>query len=377
MAGLLVLLLSVPSFGQINVLTSEKPVKIESIEETYRVVGPDSVVFCYNYNWRLVKPECATYFRHTKLSEEGYFTGPFKEYNRQAELLYTGAYAQKKKEGLFQEFYRNGKTKVAGHYKNDKLTGNWELFYETGEPKCVLLYTENSVYILSAWDQAGNQTVKNGNGTMNILFGANEYLQGLVQDSVMEGTWTSSTQGMPIFTEEFKKGEFVSGQFPGRQKKPNSYKNSQIRLFFQHDFSDPEKFEFMATCTPNKPMRMAVPTNPPTYHQDNSWVAQALFLKLKRSRLATSFWQKRGQINFTFVVNEKGVVKDVQLTEESAKRFYLYLDLVPVMQDALASLGDWAPATQKGQPVAYKMSLSVELNEATIGIQYRNEGPMD
>ncbi|WBO84022.1 toxin-antitoxin system YwqK family antitoxin [Hymenobacter yonginensis] len=184
------------------------------LNDCYRVVGKDSVVFYYSDEYVLTPPGCATIRRHVRLDSAGRFQGFVRDYRLTNNvLLVQGAYRAGRKEGLFEIYHPNGELATRGRYLQGREVGDWAYWYPTGRPRQILSFRDGRAPLIQQfWDETGTQLVKDGNGTWyrNEL-GLN--LSGAVLQGAPDGRWVLRrlANDAVVVREIFRKGYFSSG----------------------------------------------------------------------------------------------------------------------------------------------------------------------
>ncbi|AII52062.1 toxin-antitoxin system YwqK family antitoxin [Hymenobacter sp. APR13] len=184
------------------------------LNDCYRVVGKDSVVFYYSDEYVLTPPGCATIRRHVRLDSAGRFQGFVRDYRLTNNvLLVQGAYQAGRKEGVFEIYHPNGELAARGRYLQGREVGDWAYWYPTGRPRQILSFRDGRAPLIQQfWDETGTQLVKDGNGTWyrNEL-GLN--LSGAVLQGAPDGRWVLRrlANDAVVVREIFRKGYFSSG----------------------------------------------------------------------------------------------------------------------------------------------------------------------
>ncbi len=122
---------------------------------------------------------------------DGRLHGPHKSFFANGQLAQIGSFKRDRNEGPWKYYYENGALRSEGIYKDDLPNGLWNFYRENGSQKEVYdNITKDSSKLISAWDQNGNMTVKNGYGTYTGE--ANGVLtdQGKIENGLRVGEWT-------------------------------------------------------------------------------------------------------------------------------------------------------------------------------------------
>ena len=246
-------LLSLLCFLLIGTTTwAQKPApKKAKLNDCYRVVGKDSVVFFYSADYILTPPGCATIRRHVRLDSAGKFFGYVRDFrldNNQPVLR--GAYRSGRKEGLFEVYHTTGELAARGHYRQGRQVGDWAYWYPSGSRRQVLSFQGGQDPLIQQfWDETGKQLVVNGNGTwQREEFGLR--LRGAVVNGIPDGRWQLRRiqDESPVAREIFAKGHFRSGVLFNNME---SYQDeSRIFIADWEDYSHAEEYEIGEVCPP-------------------------------------------------------------------------------------------------------------------------------
>lgn len=200
---------------------------LAKLDECYRVVGKDSVVFFYSLDYKLTPPGCAAIRRHVRLDSAGRFFGYVRDYHlSNNQLLLQAAYREGKLEGQLEQYHATGELAARGRYIQGQQVGDWGYWYPSGQRRQVLSFRNGQYPLIQQfWDEAGQQTVTNGTGTW-YRDEDGMRLQGAVVNGVQDGRWFLRHQqnGTMVARETFVKGRFRSGflidQLEGYQDQP-------------------------------------------------------------------------------------------------------------------------------------------------------------
>lgn len=116
--------------------------------------------------------------------------------------------------------YENGYLLSKMKMANGKLRQNDTLFnyYPDGKKLSVLFYQNDHLLMISHWDQAGKQLIKNGSGYYHgIPDRYGKYETGTYKNGLKEGDWqrykvTENSNGKLLGTETYKNGKNISPQ---------------------------------------------------------------------------------------------------------------------------------------------------------------------
>jgi uncharacterized protein len=110
-------------------------------------------------------------------------------------------------DSIFRAWHENDTLILEGRYNNDKPFHYWNYFYPTGDTMMVEQYRDTVPLVMSYYEKNGEQTVKNGNGTMQTL-----YSNGKPKD-------------IYTFTNGLKNGPFTEYHVAGHAEVTGSYNN--------------------------------------------------------------------------------------------------------------------------------------------------------
>lgn len=337
---------------------------------SYRQLGPDSVVFYYEAGWHLVKPQCAVTYRYTRLTPDGFFTGAVKDLSRDSVVTFTGNYENRKKEGLFSGYHhRTGLPAFSGHYADNKRQGLWYYWYENGKPQITLRFSQDSLYVLEAWDRDGKQTVANGNGTVKIE--NFDIIEGKVKNGLMEGNWLYHRRdGYVYFQEKFKEGKFTKGTSPR-----DTYQDKTRFRFLQEpdQVLKGETFLFSPNCVVVKPRdKRAIKV--PWYRGGNENLNKEIVAQIRNRPRSAEETLFTGIVNINFEVNTQGEVVNIHPSNSFGTP---PPSLVEHLKKIVASTGKWQPALVDQQPSRYSMQLHVSFKENSFYAETRFFAPLE
>jgi antitoxin component YwqK of YwqJK toxin-antitoxin module len=73
-------------------------------------------------------------------------------------------------DSVFRTWHENGNLLIDAFYKSDLPFGTWNYFYATGDTMMVEIYRDSLPLLMSFYEKNGDQSVKNGNGTMQTTY---------------------------------------------------------------------------------------------------------------------------------------------------------------------------------------------------------------
>lgn len=224
------------------------------LAQYYRVLGRDSAAFFYTPDYELTLPGCATIWRQARIDSA---TGRFRGFVRDFWLstgqpALRGAYnAAGQKEGLFEIYHSDGTLVASGHYRNGRMIGNWAYWYPSGAKRQVLSFGDGSILLIEQfWNEAGEQLVKDGNGTW-YRQEAEVRMGGPVVAGVRDGRWlVQETNAKKAFLtqETFRKGRFINGFV----RTNGLYYTDQPSIYITDwdNYSQAEQFKTQPICPP-------------------------------------------------------------------------------------------------------------------------------
>jgi len=189
--------------------------------------GPQGTVrFFYDKDYYLVPKDCEFKFieRVAAFDVTGNkFNGIFKDFDPSGRTILSGTYVDGKKEGEFTAFYPDGTLKWKILFINNQPNGDVQYFYPDGKPMLFLSVYNQKTFINQFWDRKGNQTIKDGEGKINItlpILGFTEHgftkfnTAGNVSNGTPEGLWytvfindsKSKEQKIPFMVSLYENG---------------------------------------------------------------------------------------------------------------------------------------------------------------------------
>ncbi|MDF7812540.1 hypothetical protein [Hymenobacter sp. YC55] len=196
---------------------AQKPLQKEEkakLDDCYRVVGKDSVVFFYSADYVLTPPGCAAIRRHIRLDSAGHFWGYVRDYKlSNNKPLLQGAYREGLMEGPFEVYHDTGELAARGNYRKGQQVGDWAYWYPSGRKRQVLSFRNGlDPLVQQFWDEAGQQLVKDGNGTWYRQEDGMQ-LSGAVVGGIPDGRWQLRriNDEHLVARENFVKGNFRNG----------------------------------------------------------------------------------------------------------------------------------------------------------------------
>lgn len=179
--------------------------------------GPDNTVrFYYDIDYYLVDKNCEFKFIERVAEFDiatNNFNGFFKDFDPNGRTLLSGFYKNGSKEGEFIASYPDGTLKWKTTFVNNKANGSIAYYYPDGKPMLFLTADKDNIYINQYWNKFGEQTVKDGQGVLDItlpIMGFTEHgftkynTKGKIENGLREGLWYTS------FVTDDKKERFIS-----------------------------------------------------------------------------------------------------------------------------------------------------------------------
>lgn len=196
----------------------------------------------YNDNWELTDSLHSKYYRIVGIDENNMdFTGEFKDYNNDNQLLMKGFLSHNRKNGDFESYYPNGKIKSNGQYTVNNRNKQWEYYYDNGQLKYIvtfgagneLLDFKYNFSINEAFDKEGNKLIENGTGIFTYQYsekGHIHYYEGNISNSVSE-------EVLDLITI---KGEFIKGKKEGIW----SIRYDKQKFFNKDEYFEADTFKY-------------------------------------------------------------------------------------------------------------------------------------
>jgi antitoxin component YwqK of YwqJK toxin-antitoxin module len=228
------------------------------------------------------------------------------------------------KEGEFVFYYENGNKKSTANYNKNRFIGNSEQWYENGTKKSEGEYFESKRGLSSDyklyqyWNPEGKQMIIDGNGYYEEI-DENHSDSGNIKNGFKEGTWKGEYKKKGKYTEEYKKGQIVSGVS-----------------------TDEDNKEYKYTVLESKP-------EPKRGVQD--------FYKFigKNFTIPKEYENLKGKIVTTFIVDKDGTIVD----PKNILSINETLDQEAIR--VITSYEKWIPAKQRGQYVRVLYSIPITL----------------
>ncbi|RDV15614.1 hypothetical protein DXT99_09020 [Pontibacter diazotrophicus] len=204
-------------------------------EDEYR-----PVVIHYNAQWQVTKPEAAVVKRlaylpanikHIKDLNAPEFIHGIKDYYANDTMLARGHYNERgEKWATWSFYYPNGQLDCQGKFDRWKLVGEWRFWWPDGKPMMEVYYGQDYDLIMrNCWNQQGDQTVRDGNGSYAAVVpdenGVDMLLKGSYQNGYQAGEWTYGPEGgNPIVRQKFgEKGKVLEGVMYAKGKVKKKY----------------------------------------------------------------------------------------------------------------------------------------------------------
>ncbi|MEQ6122474.1 hypothetical protein [Reichenbachiella sp. MALMAid0571] len=127
--------------------------------------------------------------------------------------------------GTFKAFFNNNSVSQEGKLEFGKRVGEWKTYFGDGKLKEVGNYVANDFHLTSAWNQKGEQMVKNGNGEYTSYFDSSTYVyeKGSFKNGLKNGYWEIHYPNTILIQQELN---FVDGKVHGRSV--NYYNNGNL-----------------------------------------------------------------------------------------------------------------------------------------------------
>lgn len=230
--------------------------------------GPANMVrFFYDFDYYLVAKNCD--FKAIERVADfdvrsNKFNGSFKDFDNNGRTLLSGSYKNGNKEGEFTAYYPNGALKWKTTFLNDLINGSLEYFYPDGKPMLSLTLYNGNAYINKYWNKFGEQTVVDGQGSLDItlpIVGYTEHgftkykTNGKVNNGLREGLWHTSfiygdkdNQYAPLMVSAYENGQLrereVDVNFEGMLIDFNRFTFAPIESFSNAELLQSKKCSF-------------------------------------------------------------------------------------------------------------------------------------
>jgi len=112
------------------------------------------------------------------MEESNYFRGKLhgevKRYYENGALRHVGYFKLNQQDSLMQSWYKNGKLMETGFYLDGVKQKAWYYFYESGDSMLTEQYQNDTLLVMSWWDNKGIKTVTKGNGEKRLYYNSGE-----------------------------------------------------------------------------------------------------------------------------------------------------------------------------------------------------------
>ncbi|MEM1134815.1 MAG: energy transducer TonB [Bacteroidota bacterium] len=217
---------------------------IVQVIQIVKIFGQDinNKIIYYDSTWKETDKENASFYRvikdYAKVQSTYHVIDYFISGVKQMEGQFNEPEA-KSKQGRFVWYYENGKKKVESNFIRNKRLGEHKTWYEFRKPKLVGEYfvdkknpnlNPEELKIISFWNEAGKQTVVNGNGDYyNHSDSDHASHKGKVKNGKKEGIWTGYSEKHCLTYEEFyEEGKLKKGKSVDDSGKKFKYKKAII-----------------------------------------------------------------------------------------------------------------------------------------------------
>ena len=154
------------------------------------------------------------------------------------------------------DFHRNGTKSAEGFKEKGRPYGIWNYWYENGQRKEVQKHFKYQALeknakepeVISFWNENGEQTIENGNGTY-LIKKDSMITKGYYKNGVKHGKFSAITNGKKFYEDFYKNGELTQGkswdkngkeytydivfktaQYPGGQKAISKHISKNIKI---------------------------------------------------------------------------------------------------------------------------------------------------
>lgn len=335
----------------------------KNLLEATSFLNKDSLVFYYNKNYEIVKPECAEIYRFSKVdTATAKLTGRFIDFNYDSSIIAEGFYNNGIKEGLYKLFYLKGQLKESGLYKNGKRTGVWEYWYENGKAKQRINFDYEAPKILDFWDENGVKRVKNGNGyykiNLNYTLDEPAILEGKIANGFQEGKWklSVSVSESVSYIETYKEGYLIKGIHKFLLGEEEYADETFCNIFEKEYIDNSEKF-IVGECYYSNENGLGKIIPPEFKGGDNgfrSFVANNLQYPEQAAQLGV-----QGRVYLQFIIEPDGRITNIHAIKTDSPL------LVNEAIRILKSSPNWKPGTKNGKPIraSYTFPITFILQE--------------
>jgi TonB family protein len=223
-----------------------------------------AVVINYNSNWEVTKPEQAVYKRVAYMQDSlrlipnvlrPEFNHTITDYYTNGVVMARGNYNKGKKWGVWMVYFANGQLDCKGQFDNNLMSGKWEFWRPDGRNYMVAEFSGYKMKVLDYWNEEGEQTITNGEGTYSTLIYADNGVDSLIvkgpfANGVQYGHWTASTMKGEVEVEQHfdGNGQSLNGYVYKNGKKVSEYgRDNRFRIS-----PEPNHFDLIDAWRPDR-----------------------------------------------------------------------------------------------------------------------------
>lgn len=214
------------------------------------------------------------------------------------------------------KYYDSGEISSKGYYNNGHQVGLWDFYLKNKMQNFSKFYKRikkdlTKSKVIEAWDLKGNQTVKNGNGTLFLYHpDSTEIVEyGNLINGKKTGTWKKSNRDKLIFEEVYKEDKLIKGY--SIDSKGKKYKYRKIIEKAKHRGGHKQIAKYIS---------------------EN--------FRLPKTYIKSNFKRK---IYVLFSVNKEGKVINVRVSDSPHPDIYKEITRV------LLQMKNWKPGKERGQ----------------------------
>lgn len=200
----------------------------EPIQVFFEKAPNNKIRFFYDKDYFLVDKNCEFRFIERVADFDlpsNKLHGDFKDFDPLGSILLSGTYSNGNKNGEFFAYYPNGTLKWQSSFINNVPHGKTIFYYPDGKPMLELRHDNKITYVDNYWDKTGVQSVKNGEGKIDIILPIMGYTEhgytkyniiGNITKGLQNGLWKTAflTEGkrvksIPFLTETYSNGTLL------------------------------------------------------------------------------------------------------------------------------------------------------------------------
>ncbi len=220
---------------------------------------------CFNPNW--IEIDCSEKYSFYRLLPD-YFEGKetikVLDYYANGVLQMEGSFLDTsflKRMGEFKYYNENGTLSLIENYsKSSNLMGDYKKYYPNGKLNYEGFYkTEGGdLIILNFWDEKGNQTIKDGNGSYFSKKEDGSFIKGRLKNCLNVGIWEGYDAEMKLnYTEIYEQNKLIKGTSIDTNNNKFAYTEKYIDFIAIKGINDIRKFLIDRISVPRRLLKIS------------------------------------------------------------------------------------------------------------------------